>query len=212
MEKLKSNLQNMVAVLVGVAVICGGLLAYVNILTKPAIDAQAEKTLADGIKAVLAADEVTVQDTKDVTRNVDGKDLVYTVYTTDKGTAVKSTDPNGFGGNLTVLVGFDEKGTVKGYTVLETAETPGLGAKAGDWFQGAGGEKANIVGKNPGEVNFTVSKDGGDIDAITASTITSRSFLRAVQQAYNTFKEKGADANTGATSQKDADDEEEEED
>ena len=212
MEKLKSNLQNMVIVLVAVALICGGLLGYVNQLTKPAIAEQAEKTLADGIKAVLAADDVTVQETKNVDRQVDGKTLQYIVYKTDKGTAVQSTDPNGFGGNLTVLVGFDDEGTIKGYTVLAHAETPGLGAKAGDWFQGAGGDKANIVGKNPGTVNFTVSKDGGDIDAITASTITSRAFLRAVQQAYNTFKEKGADANTGATSQKDADDEEEEED
>lgn len=62
MEKLKSNLQNMVIVLFAVAVICGGLLAFVNQATKPAIDAQAEKTLADGIKAVLSADEVVVQD------------------------------------------------------------------------------------------------------------------------------------------------------
>ena len=49
MEKLKSNLQNMVLVLVGVALICGGLLAYVNQMTEPSIKAQAEKALADGI-------------------------------------------------------------------------------------------------------------------------------------------------------------------
>lgn len=187
MEKLKSNLQNMVTVLVTVAVICGGLLAFVNQATKPAIDKQAEKTLADGIKAVLAADEVTVQDEKEVTRNIDGKDQTFVIYTTDKGTAVQSTDPNGFGGNLKVLVGFDENGVILGYTVLEHAETPGLGAKAPDWFQK--GQPGCIVGMNPAEKNLTVSKDGGDIDAITASTITSRSFLRAVQQAFNTFKE-----------------------
>lgn len=199
MEKLKSNIQNMVAVLVVIALICGGLLAYVNQLTKPAIDAQAEKTLADGIKAVLAADNVTVNDQKEVTRNIDGKDQTFVIYSTDKGTAVQSTDPNGFGGNLKVLVGFDAEGTILGYAVLEHAETPGLGAKAPDWFQKD--QPGCIVGKNPGSVNMTVSKDGGDIDAITASTITSRSFLRAVQQAYNTYKGEGADANTGATKQ-----------
>lgn len=201
MEKLKSNIQNMVAVLVVIALICGGLLAYVNQLTKPAIDAQAEKALADGIKAVLAADNVTVESSDTVKREIDGKEQAFVVYKTDKGTAVQSTDPNGFGGNLKVLVGFDAEGTILGYTVLEHAETPGLGAKAEGWFKGEGGDKANIVGKNPGKANFTVSKDGGDIDAITASTITSRSFLRAVQQAYNTYSGNSADANTGATKQ-----------
>lgn len=189
----------MVAVLVVIALICGGLLAYVNQLTKPAIDAQAEKTLADGIKAVLAAEDVKVEDTKEVTRNIDGKDQTFVIYTTDKGVAVQSTDPNGFGGNLKVLVGLDAEGTILGYTVLEHAETPGLGAKAPDWFQK--GAPGCIVGLNPEKVNLTVSKDGGDIDAITASTITSRSFLRAVQQAYNTFKDAGTDANSGATKQ-----------
>ena len=201
MEKLKSNLQNMVAVLVVVAVVCGGLLAYVNQLTAEPRQAAADKTLNDGIAAVLGGNAGNKLDEQEVTRNVGGKDLTFTIYKMENGTAVKSTDPNGFGGNLTVLVGFDEEGTIKGYTVLEHAETPGLGAKADTWFQGVGGEKANIVGKNPGKVNFTVSKDGGDIDAITASTITSRAFLRAVQEAYNTFSGSESDANSGATKQ-----------
>jgi electron transport complex protein RnfG len=55
------------------------------------------------------------------------------------------------------------------------------------------------VGKNPGKVNFTVSKDGGDIDAITASTITSRAFLLAIKNAYDNVCV--TDANTGATTQ-----------
>lgn len=199
MEKLKSNLQNMLLVLVGVALICGGLLAYINDATKAAIQEQADKALADGIKAVLAADEVTVTDTKEVTRDVAGKQQTFVIYTTDKGVAVQSTDPNGFGGNLKVLVGFNEEGIILGYTVLEHAETPGLGAKAPEWFQKDA--PGCIVGLNPGTANLTVSKDGGDIDAITASTITSRSFLRAVQQAYNTYKGECTDASTGATQQ-----------
>ena len=196
MEKLKSNIQNMVLVLVGVALVCGGLLAYVNQLTKPAIEKQAELTLADGIKAVLATDNVTVNNTETVTRTVNGKESTFIIYTTDKGVAVESTDPNAFGGKLKVLVGFDDNGTILGYTLLEHAETPGLGAKAGEWFQkpenGGNSEKASIVGKSPKIVNCTVSKDGGDIDAITASTITSRAFLSAVREAYNTFAEKAA--------------------
>lgn len=200
MEKLKSNLPNMVGVLTVVCVLCGGILAWLNALTRPAIDAQAEKALADGIKTVLAADNVVVENTETKVRDVNGKDLEYVIYTTDKGVAVQSVDPNGFGGNLKVLVGFNEAGEVLGYTVLEHAETPGLGAKVQEWFQK--GAPGCIVGLNPEKANLTVSKDGGEVDAITASTITSRSFLRAVQQAYNTFKgDASADGNTSASAQ-----------
>lgn len=191
----------MVLVLTGSALICGGLLAYVNNLTKPTIEAQADKALNEGIAAVLggnAGDRLEAPDT--VKREIAGKEQVFIVYKMQNGTAVQSTDPNGFGGNLKVLVGFNADGDILGYTVLEHAETPGLGAKAGEWFQK--GQPGCIIGKNPGKSNFTVSKDGGDIDAITASTITSRAFLRAVQQAYNTFKN-NTDGNTSATMKKD---------
>jgi len=201
MEKLKSNLTNMVCVLTGIAVICGGLLAGANEVTKGPIEATNAKTLADGITAVMGGGDVKVEnpDGKEVKRTVDGKELTYTIYNTDKGIAVKSTDPKGFGGNLTVLVGFNQAGDILGYTVLENNETPGLGAKCPDWFQQ--GAPGNIISKNPGANELKVKQDGGDVDAITASTITSRAFLRAVQQAYSTFKEAGADACTGATTQ-----------
>ncbi|MEE1317629.1 MAG: Na+-transporting NADH:ubiquinone oxidoreductase subunit G, partial [Prevotella sp.] len=88
MKKLKSNLQNMVLVLVGVALICGGTLAYVNQLTKSAIDEQAKKTLADGIKAVLDADDITVNSTSEKKRIVNGKEQTFVIYNTDKGVAV----------------------------------------------------------------------------------------------------------------------------
>ena len=74
-----------------------------------------------------------------------------------------------------------------------------MGQKASLWFQK--GNKGDVIGKNPGECNFTVSKDGGDIDAITASTITSRAFLAAVKSAYDQLFAGGADATSGATSQ-----------
>ncbi len=200
MEKLKSNLTNMVCVLTCISVVCGGLLAYIYGLTEAPIQAANDKALADGITAVMGGGAVKVEDPNgtEIVRNVDGKDLTYTVYKTDKGTAVKSTDPNAFGGNLTILVGFNESGEILGYTVLENNETPGLGAKCPDWFQQ--GNPGNIIGKKPGEKPLTVSKDGGDVDAITASTITSRAFLRAVQQAYATLQQ-SADASTGATNQ-----------
>jgi electron transport complex protein RnfG len=54
-----------------------------------------------------------------------------------------------------------------------------------DWFKTGNG---NIIGKNPGKNNLTVTKDGGEVDAITAATISSRAFLNAIATAYNTYK------------------------
>lgn len=181
----------MAGVLTTVAVLCGGILAYVNDLTDAPRKEAAQQALSSGIEQVMCG-KCKVQAPKEVKHTVDGKELTYIMYETDKGTAVQATDPNGFGGNLTVLVGFNQNGNILGYTILETAETPGLGAKADKWFQapanGGASEKSSIIGKNPSTCNMTVSKDGGDIDAITASTITSRSFLNAVQQAYNVYQ------------------------
>ena len=205
MKKLESSLLNMVLVLTGVAVVMGGILAYVNHLTEGPIAQQKEKTLADGIKAVMVCDDIVVAKTDEVIQNdAKGKELVFKIYQVkdaqgkDLGAAVESTTM-GFGGDLKVLVGFDTEGSILGYTLLEHAETPGLGAKADSWFQK--GQKGDIIGKTPAEP-LTVSKDGGQVDAITASTITSRAFLKAVNNAYNAYKATpAADAETGATMQ-----------
>jgi electron transport complex protein RnfG len=205
MKKLESSLLNMVLVLTGVAVVMGGILAYVNHLTEGPITAQKEKALADGIKTVMCVNDLKVAKTDEVKQNDEkGKELTYTVYEiqdakgNDLGAAVESFTL-GFGGTLKVLVGFDPEGKILGYTLLEHTETPGLGAKADKWFQK--GQKGDIIGKDPKEP-LTVSKDGGQVDAITASTITSRAFLLAVNNAYKAYKATpAADAETGATKQ-----------
>ncbi|MFS6555200.1 FMN-binding protein, partial [Parabacteroides distasonis] len=117
------------------------------------------------------------------------------------GAAVESTTM-GFGGDLKVLVGFSGDDKILGYTVLQHAETPGLGAKADVWFKNEAAPTSNIVGRTMDAAKpLTVSKDGGEINAITASTITSRAFLNAVNQAYSAYKQKSVDGNTAATSQ-----------
>ena len=201
MKKLESSLTNMALVLTGVAVIMGGILAFVNHLTEGPINEQKTKALADGIKSVMVCNDLVVAKTDTVKQNdAKGKELTYIIYQIqdaqkkDLGAAVESTT-GGFGGDLKVLVGFNPEGKILGYTLLEHAETPGLGAKADKWFQK--GEKGDIIGKDPAEP-LTVSKDGGQVDAITASTITSRAFLLAINNAY---KATPADAATGATEQ-----------
>ena len=203
MKKLESSLLNMTLVLTSVTVIMGAILSYINGLTSGPISEQKEKALADGIKSVMGSDDIVVARIDTVKQNdAKGKELSYIIYQTentqgeDLGAAVEST--GGFGGDLKVLVGFDKTGIILGYTLLEHTETPGLGAKADKWFQK--GEKGDIIGKDPQEP-LTVSKDGGQVDAITASTITSRAFLLAINNAYSAYKATPIDAQTGATKQ-----------
>lgn len=206
MKKLESSITNMVVVLVGVALITGAILAYVNNITTAPIQSQAEKTLTDGIKKVMGgSDDIKVVSNDTVKQEVKGKQLAYVIHVTQDsngnnlGAAVESSS-TGFGGELKVLVGFNPNGDILGYTILQTAETPGLGAKAQDWFQKDG--KGNIIGMNPSS-ELTVSKDGGKVNAITASTITSRAFLLAVNNAYKAYSSKkcntSVDAASGAT-------------
>jgi len=189
MKKLQSSLRNMILVLVSAALLMGGILAWVNHVTEGPIALQAEKTLATGIKTVMGGEKLTVVATDTITID-DGKPHSYIIHKTQDshkrplGVAVESTTL-GFGGDLKVLVGFDTEGNITGYTILQHAETPGLGAKADKWFQE--GSKGDIIGKTPAQKPLQVKKDGGDVDAITASTITSRAFLKAVNEAYQAY-------------------------
>jgi electron transport complex protein RnfG len=199
MKKLESSLKNMLLVLTGITAICVALLAYVNELTKEPIAQANAKTLSDAVKAVVPGfDNDPIAEKK--IQEVDG--VEYAVYPASKGGefigAAVESKAMGFGGDLKVLVGFDAQGNIIDYSLLSHAETPGLGSKADAWFKK--GEKGDITGKNPGETPLTVTKDNGQIDAITASTITSRAFLNAVNLAYAAYDgQNEADAVSGAT-------------
>lgn len=203
MKKLESTLGNMVIVLTLVSLVAAGLLAVMNEVTSEPIRLQAEQKEANGIKKVLvigADEQVTVAPAE--TKKVgDQEFIIYKVSGADGkelGAAVK-TSVQGFSPNLTVMVGFDSKGTIKGYEILSQAETPGLGANVPTWFQEGG--KGNVIGMNPGKDKVSVKKDGGDVEAITASTITSRAFLKAINLEYNAlFGNGNAHGTTGATS------------
>ena len=194
MKKLESTWYNMAIVLTVISVVAGAALAYVNELTKGPIAEIQQRNEAQAIKTVLCDENAVITDT------ISNGDVV--LYLTDNGAAVKTTDPlNGsFGGGLTIMVGLNKDFQVLGYTVLLSNETPGLGAKADEWFQKGG--KGEIIGRTAGQLATT--KDNGDIDAITASTITTRSFLRAVNNAYAEYAKvvnphAEADVHTSAT-------------
>ena len=199
MEKLKSTLPNMAASLLVVAAVSAALLAYVNQATAGPIAEQGKAALENGIKSVMGGGDIIVVSTDTI-----GKRKKHVAYKVEKGgkpfgVAIESS-ANGFGGKLKTLVGFSEDGEVTGYTILESNETPGLGTKAQEWFQKGG--KGNIIGRKPSSdkpLRLKGKEDGGDIDAITASTVTSLAFLKTVNQAHTAYFGKETDAHTGAS-------------
>lgn len=200
MKKLESSLKNMALALTGFSVVAGAILGWVNEVTAEPIAQANAKTLSDAIAVVVPGFDNNPAEAPE-TIDVDG--VSYKIYKATKGgefigAAVESVSM-GFGGELKVLVGFDVEGNIIDYSLLSHAETPGLGSKAADWFKK--GAKGDITGKNLGEAPLAVSKEGGQIDAITASTITSKAFLSAVNSAYGAYKNQHVDGTSGATQQ-----------
>ena len=194
MAKRESTFLNMVMVLTLVTLISGGSLGFVYNMTKDAIAEAKLKAQNDAISSVLPPfDEIK----EAVTLNPDGgpESLeIFPAYSSGNlvGAAVKSYSKNGFSGHIGIMVGIDLQGNITGYQVLEHKETPGLGSKMGAWFSNQERPNQSIIGKNPATSSLQVSKDGGDIDGITASTITSRAFLEAVLRAHAGFEKQFA--------------------
>ncbi len=188
--------------LLSLTIIClsaGAILAGVNIYTSEPIALSKAAALEKAIKDVTPEfDNNPIADAyKAVTSDGDSL-LIYPAMKDGQevGVAVDSNTKNGFSGEIKIIVGFDTEGTLVNYSVLQHAETPGLGSKMQEWFR-TDKNNQNVLGRSLANGNLSVSKDGGDVDAITASTITSRAFLNAINRAYSAYK--GADANTGAT-------------
>ena len=184
-KKKESTLINMLVALLVIAAVSGGVLGLVYGVTKDAIAEVDQKKNEAAIQAVLPLENVTYKaDT--LKYNYEGADLTfpcnlaYDANGNFQGAAVKTSE-GGFGGKIDMMVGFLADGTIKGTSVLSHAETPGLGANMTGKF------KDQFVDKNPNTFKLIVKKDGGDVDAITAATITSRAFSKAVNKAYQAF-------------------------
>ena len=173
----KSSLRNMALCLTAVCLICSSVLAGVYALTFEPIKAASQKALEQSISAVLPEG---LELSEAAVANQGGQ--TYEYYAASKAGeteayAVKST-VIGFGGPLTLMVGILADGSVYNTSVLSHSETPGLGAKCTEpKFHD------QFAGWNPSEKTLVVKKDGGDVDAITASTITSRAYTLAVANA-----------------------------
>lgn len=214
MKKLASTLPNMILSLTVITVAAGALLGWVYTITKDPIALQVAQQQKAAIADVAPAFDNDPEADKWET-SIDGN--IFTVYPAyDNGSlagaAVKGESMNGFAGEIVIMCGFEADGTIKDYRVLQQAETPGLGSKMETWFRDPSAARS-VIGKNPDNTSFHVTKDsGGEIDGITAATISSRAFLETLRNAFEAFKEfknsksgaVSADASSGATTQTDA--------
>lgn len=198
MEKLKSSLLNMFLSLTIICLFAGGILAMINKMTAEPIAIAKAAALEKAIQEVTPPydNNPLAEAYKAVTADNDSL-LIYPATKEGQvvGAAVESFSNNGFSGEIRVIVGFDQAGKIVNYSVLQHAETPGLGSKMQDWFK-TDKNNQSIIGRSPATDDMRVSKDGGDIDAITASTITSRAFLQTINRAYSAYK--GANGNTSS--------------
>ena len=180
---VKSNLNNMVLALGMSCLFCSAMLGGAYALTKEPIEAAAAEKTKTAISQVLPHFEtVEYEENLHYYTAYDGEQVV--------GYAIESTAV-GFGGNLTLMVGITPDGVVYNTSVLSHSETPGLGAKCStdtrfmDQWRGF----------DPSVKVLSVKKDGGDVDAITASTITSRAYTLAVENALKVFETLGGQDN-----------------
>lgn len=190
MKKLASTQPNMILSLGIITIISGSLLGWIYSVTKEPIARQAEAQQQAAIAEVAPKFTNNPEADKWET-TIDGNQFtVYPAFDNGKlvGGAVKGSSMNGFAGEIIVMCGFEADGTVKDYRVLKQAETPGLGTKMEDWFRDPT-DARSVIGKNPEKISFHVTKDtGGEIDGITAATISSRAFLETMRNAYEAYR------------------------
>lgn len=190
MSKVESTFRNMVLTLFIVTLVASSALGFVYSLTKGPIEAARVAKRTRAITEVLP--EYNNNPISDGYKMAADGDTLY-FFPGKKngelvGTAVETFTTQGFSGEIKLMVGLLPDGTINDVSVLEHKETPGLGDKMD---KKKSDFSIQFQGKNPSDFTIRVTQDGGDVQAITASTVSSRAFCDAVVRAYNAYMEGG---------------------
>ena len=169
-KKKEAGPAQLVIPLFAISAICAVLLGLVNSITSGPIQLATEAKTQAAMQAVLPADSY------DEVAYTGGDPLVTKVYQAGDAGYVVQVAPSGFGGNLDTRVGVNAGGTCSGVSIISHAETSGLGANA---------TKEDFRNQFVGKSNVAVTKDGGDIAALTGATITSRAVCDGVNAAIS---------------------------
>ncbi|MBQ6071620.1 MAG: RnfABCDGE type electron transport complex subunit G [Bacteroidales bacterium] len=186
MTAKKESLLRLVVVLTAIALVAGLALTGVYALTKDPVEAAQAAKKQEALNKVLPGFKGEIKDI--TTKDADGEDiLVHLAVNPDGslfGAGVETYTKKAFAGRFDLMVGFDNTGTILNTEVIKAGETPGLGDKINK-------DKSDFAlqfsNRNPKDFKLVVKKDGGDVDAITAATISSRAYCDAVQRAYDVF-------------------------
>ena len=189
MAKDKSTLLNMVFTLFLVTLVSSASLGLVYKATKKPIEMAKTARMNTSLEEVVS--QFNNDPFEDMQRVGIGEDTleIYVAKQNDEitGYAVNTYTNNGFSGMIKLMVGFLPDGTINDIVVVEHNETPGLG----DMIEKEKSDfSVQFKNKNPENFELSVKKDGGDVDGITASTISSRAYCDAVDRAYEAFKKK----------------------
>ncbi|MDD2823824.1 MAG: RnfABCDGE type electron transport complex subunit G [Bacteroidales bacterium] len=182
----ESNFRNMFLCLLIICLGGSAVMGSVYLITyEPIAAAQAAKVNQAIARVLPEFDNVPALEAYQVL--VDGRQV--TVYPAQKdgvfaGAAIEAVTTRGFGGPIKVMVGFRPDGTIHNTAVISHTETPGLGDKMDPRKSDF---SLQFQGKNPGTFRLAVKKDGGQVDAITAATISSRAFCDVLDLAYRAF-------------------------
>ena len=186
MKKKKDTFINMLVSLFVITIISGFSLGYINELTVEPIEKGKIERKVNALKLVLPTfDNNPVEDVQKIKSDF-AKDSVevFPAFENNEfvGAAVIGSTEKGFSGLIKLMVGFNPSGDIQNIVILEQKETPGLGTKIK-------GEKflQQFRNMNPSKFNLKVKKDGGEVDALTGATITSRAFGEAVQMSFDEF-------------------------
>ena len=191
---MKSTLLNMTAVLFGITLVASAGVGYVNLITEKPIEEKKQEATDNAIGQVLTGIDFDQLAPADTMLNVKNNAvIVYRAMKGDQvaGYAVKapSLTVDGFNGKVILMVGYTLDGIVNEVSVVEENETPGLGTNMekpdNNLYKG-------VIGKNTWEQRqqglLKVKKDGGEVDALTAATYSSKAYLNAVETANAAFR------------------------
>ena len=189
MAKTESTFRNMVLSLTLISFGASACLGFVYEFTKKPIELSNLNKKLSAIKQVVP--EFNNNPNNEMYKLPTGEGDSLEIYPAKKdneivGYAINTYSNKGFSGTISLMTGFKPDGTIINISVLYQKETPGLGTKMKEPEF-----KDQFTGKNPSEFTLKVKKDGGQVDAITAATISSRAFCDAVQRSYNTLQKGG---------------------
>ena len=179
-EKNVAYIARLAITLLLITAVVAAALAAVNSVTAPRIQAINEQKTQTAIEAVLPGGGESIAFTDDT-------GLVSTVYQGQSGYAVE-VNPAGFNGTVTMMVGVDNTGKVLGISIVNHTETAGLGAVAAENSTAGNAFRGQFAGMSG---SVSVTKDGGQVDALTGATITSRAVCTGVNAALDAVAKLG---------------------